>query len=85
MSDHSKPFSRSCPNQGFREGCRITVRCSGSPSSSSEDIHNLLVEVVPSDSDLRDIIVRHRLFSKEMLVYEEVLPMLKTYIREVCA
>ena len=32
----------------------------------------MLVEVVPSDEDLRAILSRHGLFSKEILIYEEV-------------
>ncbi len=64
--------------QGFRETCRVTAKCSSQP----EVTHRLLVEIVPSsDPDLRELIVRHNLFAKELLLYSRVLPELREYVR----
>ncbi len=65
--------------QGFRETCRVTAKCSTQPP---EVTHRLLVEIVPAaDPDLRELIVRHNLFAKELLLHSQVLPMLKDYVR----
>ena len=55
--------------EGFRDSCHVTARSASEPE---ERTHHLLVEVVPSDEDLRAILSRHGLFSKEILIYEEV-------------
>lgn len=56
----------------------MTAKCASEPDRT----HRLLVEVVPSDSDLRDILARHGLFAKEIMIFEEVLPLLKKYVRD---
>ena len=38
-----------------------------------------MVKLMPSDPDLRDIVLRHDLFKKEMLVHQEVVPQLKEF------
>ena len=55
--------------EGFRDSCHVTARSASEPE---ERTHHLLVEVVPSDEDLRAILSRHGLFSKEILIYEQV-------------
>ena len=54
--------------EGFRDSCHVTARSASEPE---ERTHHLLVEVVPSDEDLRAILSRHGLFSKEILIYEQ--------------
>ena len=63
--------------EGFRDSCHVTARSASEPE---ERTHHLLVEVVPSDEDLRAILSRHGLFSKEILIYEEV-HLVHTYIQ----
>ena len=41
-----------------------------------------LVELVPSDPDLRALITRHRLFAKEIAVFEGVVPLLREYLKK---
>ena len=55
----------------------MTVKCSSQP----ERVHHFLVEIVPSDPELREMIIKHNLFLKEILVYSEVLPLLKQYVQ----
>ena len=68
---------RARPAEGLKESCRVTVKCSSEP----DHVRHFLVEIVPSDPELRDMIVKHNLFVKEILVYSEVLPLLKQYVR----
>ena len=67
---------RANATEGFHESCRVTVRC-----ASEERARHFIVEIVPSDPDLKEIIVKHRLFAREKTIHEEVLPMLKEYVR----
>ena len=39
-----------------------------------------LIKLVPSDPDLREIVLRHDLFKKEMLIHQLVIPELKSFV-----
>jgi hypothetical protein len=39
----------SLTGEGFRESCRVTAQCASEPDRT----HSLIIEVVPSDKDLR--------------------------------
>lgn len=68
---------RARPTEGLKERCQVTAKCSSQP----ERVRHFLVEIVPPDPELREMIVKHSLFAKEILVYSEVLPLLKRYVR----
>ena len=48
----------------------------------SEDMvqYNWLIKLVPTDPDLKEIVLRHDLFKKEMLIHEIVVPEFKKYV-----
>jgi hypothetical protein len=62
---------------GFRESCHVTAKCAGLPKKKFQ----FLIQIIPKDPDLREIVVRHNLFAKDILVYSEVLPLLQDYVR----
>ena len=39
-----------------------------------------LIKLVPTDPDLRDIVLRHDLFKKELLIHQLVIPELQTFV-----
>ena len=39
-----------------------------------------LIKLVPTDPDLREIVLRHDLFKKELLIHSTVVPELKKYV-----
>ena len=69
---------RARPGTGFRESCHVRAKSAGEDNAA---VHRFLVEIVPADPDLRALVLRHRLFEKEKLLYEEVLPLLQKYVR----
>ena len=44
--------------------------------------HHWLVKLMPSDPDLRDIVFRHDLFKKEMLVHQVVITQLHNFVEK---
>ena len=44
--------------------------------------HHWLVKLMPSDPDLRDIVLRHDLFKKEMLVHQVVITQLHNFVEK---
>lgn len=38
------------------------------------------IKLVPSDPDLREIVLRHDLFKKELLIHQVVIPALQTFV-----
>lgn len=68
---------RANPCDGFHESCKVTVRCSSQP----DEAYHFVVEIVPCDEDLRDVIIRHNLFTKELVVHEKLLPLFKKYVQ----
>ena len=44
--------------------------------------HHWLVKLMPSDPDLRDIVLRHDLFKKEMLVHQVVITKLHSFVEK---
>ena len=42
--------------------------------------YNWLIKLVPTDPDLKEIVLRHDLFKKEMLIHEIVVPEFKKYV-----
>ena len=57
---------RARPGTGFRESCHVCAKSAGDEDSP---IHRFLVEIVPADPDLRALVIRHRLFEKEKLLF----------------
>ena len=42
--------------------------------------YHWLIKLVPSDPDLREIVLRHDLFKKELLIHQLVIPELKSFV-----
>lgn len=62
---------------GFRQSCHVRARCGEDPK-----IYSLIVEIVPDDPEIRELVARHNLFLKEILVHEKLLPLLKNYVEK---
>ncbi len=39
-----------------------------------------MIKLVPSDPDLREIVLKHDLFKKELFIYQQVIPKLQAFV-----
>ncbi len=49
-------------------------------SSQQDKTRHWLIKLVPSDQDLREIVLKHDLFKKELRFYQEVIPALTAFV-----
>jgi len=86
----SLSLNTSTCNEELFEACRLsfTFETTGTDSNSDGDFHEIpathhwLVKLMPSDPDLRDIVFRHDLFKKEMLVHQVVITQLHNFVEK---
>lgn len=64
-----------CSEELF-ECCKISI---GFESGAA---HHWMVKLMPTDPDLREIVLRHDLFKKEMLVHQVVIPQLQSFLEK---
>ena len=71
------PFDTS--TDGMFDRCRVFVEY----ERPAKKTFNWVVEIVPqSDPDLKEIIIKHKLFEKCILMYGEVLPALNNFLKD---
>ena len=63
-----------CSDELF-ECCNLSVTFEENQKSQK-----WLIKLVPTDPDLRDIVLRHDLFKKELLIHQLVIPELQTFV-----
>lgn len=68
-----------CSEELF-ECCDVTFSYSLAKSCQQNNAHFWRIKLVPSDGDLREIVLRHGLFRKELLVHQQLIPQLAEYI-----
>ena len=67
-----------CEDELF-ECCNVSFNVSNKAQNEITSFH-WLIKLVPTDPDLREIVLRHDLFKKELLIHSAVVPELKKYV-----
>lgn len=64
-------------NEELFECCRLSFAFENQTRPGK---HHWMVKLMPTDPDLRQIVLRHDLFKKEMLLHQIVIPQLQAFV-----
>ena len=67
-----------CSEELF-ECCRLSF-AAATLDDGRQTTYHWLIKLMPTDPDLREIVLRHDLFKKEMLVHQIVIPELHKFV-----